>query len=60
MAPYTISVIGPDGEVVDRRRQKFEHDDHAIDTVGRSEHPHEIQLHQGRRLVARSWPRSAF
>ena len=52
MAPYTISYLGPDGDLVDRRMAWFEHDDHAIDTVGNSDHPYEMQIHQIDRFVA--------
>jgi hypothetical protein len=36
----------------------FDDDDHALDEIGRSDHPHEIFVHQGERLVARfpPWP----
>ena len=52
MAPYTISYLGPDGDVLDRQVTWFDHDDHAIDTVGRGDHPHAILIHQDERLVA--------
>lgn len=57
MAPYVISYLGPLGETQDRTLDWFESDDHAIDSVGRSDHPHEILVHQGARLVARFPPK---
>ena len=52
MAPYAISYLGPDGDVVDRHVEWFQHDDHAIDTLGDSDYPHVIVVHQADRLVA--------
>jgi hypothetical protein len=58
MASYTIHFLGPDSGVVATDVRWFEHDDQALDAVGRSAHPHEILVRQGERLVARfpSWP----
>lgn len=58
MAPYTVSFLGPDEEIVAQEVRWFEHDDNAIDEIGRSDHPHAIHVHQGERLVARfpPWP----
>ena len=58
MAAYIVSFLGPDNEVVSEDERWFEDDDHALDTVGRSNHPHEILVRQGERLVARfpPWP----
>lgn len=52
MAPYTVNFLGPDKQVIAEDVQWFEHDDHALDTIGRSNHPHEISVRQGQRLVA--------
>jgi len=58
LAPYTVSFLGPNGDVVAEEVRWFEHDDHALDAVGRETHPHEIEVRQGERLVARAppWP----
>jgi hypothetical protein len=58
MAPYTVSFLGPAGDLLVEQVHWFEHDDHALDTIGRSSHPHEIEVRQGERLVARfpPWP----
>ena len=58
MTPYTIHLLGPDDETVASERRWFEHDDHALDTVGLSDHPDKIEVWQGERLVARfpRWP----
>ncbi|MFI4935531.1 MAG: hypothetical protein ACHP7N_12985 [Caulobacterales bacterium] len=56
MAPYTVSFLGPEREVLIQDVQWFAHDDHALDTIGRSSHPHEIEVRQGERLVARFPP----
>jgi hypothetical protein len=58
VAPYTVSFLGPEQEVQAENVQWFEHEDHALDTIGRSRHPHEIVVHQGQQLVARfpPWP----
>lgn len=52
MAPYRVSYLGPAGDVVDRRVEWFENDDHAIDAVGNGDHPHAMVVHQADRLVA--------
>lgn len=59
MAPYTVSFLGPNEEVLTEEVRWFEHDDHALDEIGRSDHAHAILVHQGERLVARfrPWPR---
>jgi S-ribosylhomocysteine lyase LuxS involved in autoinducer biosynthesis len=58
MAPYTVSFMGPNEEVLAEEVRWFDYDDHALDEIGRSKHPHEIQVHQGDRMVARfpPWP----
>ncbi len=58
MVPYTVSFLGPDEEVVTKEVRYFESDDHALDEIGRSDHPYAIQVHQGERIVARfpPWP----
>lgn len=59
MTPYAIRLLGPGDETVASQERWFEHDDHALDTIGRSAHAHEIEVRQGERLVARfpRWPR---
>ena len=54
-----ISYLGAAGELVERQEQWFHHDGHALDTIGHGNHPNEIHVHQGARLVARfpPWPR---
>jgi hypothetical protein len=61
VAPYTISYLGAAGELLERREQCFRNDDHALDTVGQSKHPHQILVHHQGRLVARfpPWPRES-
>ena len=56
MTPYTIHFLGPDGETIASEERWFEHDDHALDTVGRSDHPHAMLVLEGERLVARFPP----
>ncbi len=58
LAPYTISFLSADGAVLNEQVCWFAHDDHALDEVGRSEHPHAIVVRQGQRLVAEfpPWP----
>jgi len=53
MAPYTITYRDGLGAIEKEERRWFDHDDHAIDEVGWSHHPHEIEVNQGDRLVAR-------
>lgn len=56
MAPYQISYFALDGSIVHSEQILFRDDDQAIDWVGASDHPHEIHLHQGERLVAKVPP----
>ena len=56
MPRYTISLYGPDGDFIRRQPKHFDHDDHALDTVGWIEHPHAIEVHHGSRLVGRFLP----
>lgn len=56
VAPYQISYFAQDGSMVHREQIRFRDDDHAIDWVGASDHPHEIHIHQGERLVAKVPP----
>jgi hypothetical protein len=53
VSPYQVRYLGPDGRSASEEEWRFAHDDAAIDAVGASEHPHEIVLTQGARLVAR-------
>ena len=53
MAPYVVSFLGPDREVLSEEVHWFENDDQALDTIGRSSHPHEIHVRERKRLVAR-------
>jgi len=52
VAPYTVSFLGPDDEVLAEEVRWFDHDDHALDEIGRSDHPHAVRVLQGQRLVA--------
>jgi hypothetical protein len=52
MAPYTIDLHDAEGAIRETRSQMFAHDDDAIDHAGRIEHPHEMRVWQGERLVA--------
>ncbi len=58
MAPYAVSFMGPNKEILVEEVRWFAHDDDALDEIGRSKHPHEIQVRQGERMVARfpPWP----
>ena len=62
VASYTISYLGPTGELLERQEQWFRNDDHALDTIGQSNHPHQILVHHEGRLVARfpPWPREGL
>jgi len=52
MSPYRIELYDADGVVVAERTELFEHDDDAIDHVGRIDHADALQIWQGPRLVA--------
>jgi len=52
MAPYRIEFHDADGEVQAEKIALFEHDDAAIDHAGRIDHPDELKVWQGDRLVA--------
>jgi hypothetical protein len=56
MTPYAVSFLGPNDEVVHEEVRWFEHDDQALDDIGRSDHPHAILVRQGERLIARFRP----
>ena len=56
LAPYTFHLYDQAGVLRDVRSQSFAHDDDAIDHAGRLDHPHEIQVRQEDRLVARFPP----
>lgn len=58
MAPYAISFLWPDDEVVAEEVRWFKHDDQALDEIGRSNHPHAIFVREGGCLVAQMppWP----
>ena len=53
MAPYRVNLLAPDGSVHEARVIVCAHDDEAIDRVGEIDHPHEIDIWQGDRHVAR-------
>jgi hypothetical protein len=59
MAPYRIALLTPEGAVHEERVIECADDDEAIERTGRLDHPHEIDVWQGERDVARfpSWPR---
>lgn len=59
MAPYRVSLLTEDGSPHEERVIDCEHDDEAIDRAGEIQHPHEIDVWQGNRHVARfpPWPR---
>jgi len=52
MAPYTIDLHDADGSRREARTHTFAHDDEAIDHAGAIDHPHEIKVWRGERLVA--------
>jgi len=58
VAPYTVSFLGAGNEVLAKEEHWFEHDDAALDAIGRSDHPHAIEVRQADRLVALfpAWP----
>lgn len=51
MMLYRVTLLGADGEVQSRYEHNFDDDDAALDEVGRSCHPHRIEVHQEDRLV---------
>ena len=52
MAPYRIELHDDRGAVMSEQHQMFEHDDAAIDHVGKIAHPHAMKVWQADRLVA--------
>ncbi len=52
--------MSPDGLVQEERIADFEHDDQAIDVTGQINHPHQIQVYQGERLVGTFQPVVGF
>jgi hypothetical protein len=52
VAPYTIDLYDERGNLRERRTLYLAHDDAAIDRAGWLDHPHEINVWQGDRLVA--------
>ncbi|MGH1573807.1 hypothetical protein ACRAWG_28100 [Methylobacterium sp. P31] len=64
MTFYRICLLAADGSTYAESELDCEHDDVAIDYAGRLNHPHEIQVWEGERLVARfpseTAPRSPF
>ena len=56
MARYRIELIAPDGSIHRRDAMDCAHDDDAIDRVGKLDYPHEIDVWEGERLVARFPP----
>ena len=59
MPIYTITFRGSDGAELSQQEIECACDDDAIDTAGECTHPHEIDVHEGDRRVARfpPWPR---
>lgn len=56
MAPYRIELHDEAGRVCEVHADLFAHDDDAIDHAGGLAHPHEINVWQGKRHVARFPP----
>lgn len=56
VARYIVRLHGPNGEVVVENAHDLDDDSVAIDYVADLEHPHEINLWAGERLVARFGP----
>ena len=56
MAPYRIELHDEAGRICEVKTQHFVHDDDAIDHAGGLDHPHEINLWQDHRHVARIPP----
>jgi len=52
MAPYAIDLHDQHGNVRERLTAVFARDDDAIDYAGQLQHPSEIKVWQGDRLVA--------
>lgn len=59
MADYTVTFLGLDGSPIGQETITCDCDDDAIDLVGASNHPHEIDIHHAERHVVRfpPWPR---
>jgi hypothetical protein len=59
MAAYRIIFHDEDGEPIAESGAEHPDDDAAIDHAGRHTHPHEMEVWQGDRFVARlpPWPR---
>lgn len=53
MAIYTVTFLGADGDVLERRTLECGCDDDAIDIVGESAHPYAIDIHEDERHVVR-------
>jgi hypothetical protein len=53
MPLYRICLKAADGSFHDDWEMDCEHDDDVIDHAGWLDHPHEIQVWEGERLVAR-------
>jgi hypothetical protein len=56
VSPYRIELLSETGELREVRTEMHPHDDAAIDRAGRIGHPHEINVWQGDRHVARFPP----
>jgi hypothetical protein len=56
LAVYTVTLFNADGSVHRQHELQCESDDHVIDLVGESDHPHAIDIHQGERHVVRIPP----
>ena len=53
MPLYQIRLMAEDGSLHEESELDFEHDDAAIDHAGWLDHPHEIHVCEGGRLIAR-------
>lgn len=60
MADYTVTFLRPAGSPVDQATIACVCDEDAIDPVGDSTRPHEIDIHHGERHIVRfpPWPRA--
>ena len=56
MTTYSIELNDETGAICEVRTRVFALDDHAIDHAGRIDHPHEMKVWQGDRLVAHFRP----
>lgn len=52
MPRYLVRLLGPDGAPIHEEHLDFPSDDHAIDQVGHTDHPHGMEIWDGQRQVA--------